>query len=53
LVAGDFDFIEKGELGILQKDIAQIERMLKTLITYLENKPLSSWALFFQERMFN
>ena len=33
------DLIEKGELGILKKDIAEIESMLKALIKSLENKP--------------
>ena len=46
LLAGDLDFIEKGELGTLQKDIAEIERMLKALIKSLENKPLNPWTLF-------
>jgi len=32
LLAGDLDLIEKGELDTLQKDIAEIERMLKALI---------------------
>ncbi len=41
LLAGDLDLIEKGELGTLQKDIAEIERMLKALIKSLENKPLN------------
>ena len=41
LLAGDLDLIEKGELGTLNKDIAKIERMLKALIKYLENKPLN------------
>jgi len=40
LLAGDLDFIEKGELGTAKKDIAEIERMLKALIKSLENKPL-------------
>ena len=40
LLAGDLDLIEKGELDTLQKDIAEIERMLKALIKSLENKPL-------------
>ena len=40
LLAGDLDLIEKGELGTLQKDIAEIERMLKALIKSLENRPL-------------
>ena len=46
LLAGDLDFIEKGELGTLQKDIAEIERMLKALIKSLESKPLNPWTLF-------
>ncbi len=40
LLAGDLDFIEKGELGTAKKDIAEIERMLKAMIKSLENKPL-------------
>ena len=39
LLAGDLDLIEKAELSILIKDIAEIERMLKALIKSLENKP--------------
>jgi len=41
LLAGDLDLIEKGELGTLNKAIAEIERMLKALIKSLENKPLN------------
>jgi len=41
LLAGDLDFIEKGELATLNNDIGQIERMLKALIKSLENKPLN------------
>jgi four helix bundle protein len=41
LLAGDLDLIEKGELGTLKEDIAEIERMLKALIKSLENKPLN------------
>jgi four helix bundle protein len=41
LLAGDLDLIEKSELGILKKDIAEIERMLRVLIKSLENKPLT------------
>jgi len=37
----DLDLIEKGELGTLNKDISEIERMLKLLIKSLENKPLN------------
>jgi len=40
LLAKDLDLIEKDELGILNKDIAEIERMLKALIKSLDNKPL-------------
>jgi len=40
LLAGDLDLIKKGELGTLNKDIAEIERMLKALIKSLKNKPL-------------
>ena len=40
LLAGDLDLIEKGELGTLNKSIAEIERILKALIKSLENK---SW----------
>jgi len=36
-----FRLIEKGELGTAKKDIAEIERMLKSLIQSLENKPLN------------
>jgi four helix bundle protein len=39
LLTGDLDSIEKGELGKLEKDIAEIERMLIALIKSLENKP--------------
>jgi len=39
LLAGDLHFIEKGELGALKKDIAEIERMLKALIKSLEKNP--------------
>jgi hypothetical protein len=51
LLAKDLDLIEKGELGTLKKDIAEIERMLKALIKSLENKPLkldplNPWTLF-------
>jgi four helix bundle protein len=46
LLAGDLNLIEKGELGTLNKDIAEIERMLKALIKSLENNPLNPWTLF-------
>jgi len=41
LLAGDLGFIEKGEWGTAIKDIAEIERMLKSLIKSLENKRLN------------
>ena len=41
LLAGDLGFIEKGELGTLKTNIAEIERMLKALIKSLENKHLN------------
>ena len=41
LLAGDLDLVEKGELGTANKDIAEIERMLKALIKSLENKTLN------------
>jgi len=41
LLAGDLEFIEKGVLDKLKKDIAESERMLKALIKSLENKPLN------------
>jgi hypothetical protein len=41
LLVGNLDLIEKGELGTLKKDIAEIERMLKALIKSLETKPLN------------
>jgi hypothetical protein len=36
LLAGDLDLIDKGELGTLKRDIAEIERMLKALVKSLE-----------------
>ena len=38
---GQLGFIEKGESGTAKKDIAEIERMLKALIIFLENKHLN------------
>ena len=40
LLAGDLDFIKQDELGALKEDIAEAERMLKSLIKSLENRPL-------------
>jgi len=45
LLAKDLDLIEKGKLGPLKKDIAEIERMLRALIKSLENKPLNPGIL--------
>ncbi len=41
LSAGGLGLIEKGVLGRLKKDIAEIERILKALLKSLENKPLN------------
>jgi four helix bundle protein len=41
ILARDLGFIEKGGLGTIKKDIAEIERMLKALIKSLENKHLT------------
>jgi len=41
LLARDLDLIEKGELGTLNKAIAEIERMLKAMIKSLEKKHLA------------
>ena len=41
LLAGDLDFIQKGELGTAKNEIAEIERMLKALIKSLGNKLLN------------
>jgi hypothetical protein len=38
-------FVEKSELGTLEKDIAEIERMLNALIKSLEKKPLDPRTL--------
>jgi hypothetical protein len=38
---GVLALFEKGELGTLNIDIAEIDRMLKALIKLLENKPLN------------
>ncbi len=44
LLAVDLGLIEKGVLGRLKKDIAEIERILKRLIKSLENKHLNPWV---------
>jgi len=40
-LAGDLDFIDKGNLRAVNNDIAEIERMLKAFIKSLNNKPLN------------
>jgi len=40
-LAGDLGFIEKSELGALEKNISEIERMLTVLIRSSEKKPLN------------
>jgi len=47
LLAGDLGLIEKGELGTLKEDIAEIERMLKALIKSLEKALESPPAILF------
>ena len=44
---GDLDLIEKGELGTLTKDIAEVERMLQALIKSLEKALESPPAILF------
>ena len=41
LLAKDLGFIEKDELSSVKTNIAEIERMLKALIKFLENKHLN------------
>jgi four helix bundle protein len=41
LLVGSLDLVEKSELGTIEKDIAEIERMLAALIKSLEKKPLN------------
>ena len=41
LLTEDLGFIDKGELDTAKKDIAEIKRMLKALIKFLENKHLN------------
>lgn len=45
LLAGDLKFIESVYLGVMKRDIEEIERMLKALIKSLENKHLTPWIL--------
>jgi hypothetical protein len=53
LTVGDFDLIDIRYIGYTNKDISEIERILKALITSIENKhsnpcPLESLAPFLQ-----
>ncbi|MFZ3137489.1 MAG: four helix bundle protein [Thermodesulfovibrionales bacterium] len=41
LLAGDLGYIESKDLEELQKDLGEVERMLKSLIKSLENKRLN------------
>jgi len=41
LLAEGLDLIEKSELGTIEKDIAETERMFAALIKSLEKKPLN------------
>ena len=55
MLTGDLNLIDKGELGILKKDISEIERILKALIKSIENKqlnpgPLACPVIFFGEK---
>ncbi len=38
LLSGDLDYLNKESLSELQRDIGEVERMLKSLIKSLENK---------------
>jgi len=40
-LSGDLGYIKKEKLNIIQKDIEEIERMLKALIRSLEKKHLN------------
>ena len=41
LLSGDLGYLNKENLSELQKDIGEVERMLKALIQSLEKKPLN------------
>ena len=41
LLSGDLDYIKAKEMEELQRDIGEVERMLKALIKSLENKRLN------------
>jgi hypothetical protein len=46
LIFGGPGYFKKESLSGLQRDISDVERMLKSLIKSLENKPLNPWTLF-------
>ena len=41
LLSGELGYLNKENLSELQRDIGEVERMLKALIKSLENKPLN------------
>jgi len=41
LLSGDLCYLNKETLSELQRDVGEVERMLKALIKSLENKPLN------------
>jgi len=41
LLSGDLGYLADKSLSIFQDDLEEVERMLKALIKYLENKPLN------------
>ena len=41
LLSGDLGYLNKEKVSELQRDIGEVERMLKALIKSLENKPLN------------
>ncbi len=41
MISGDFGNISEESITKLQEDLREVERMLKALITSLENKPLN------------
>ena len=45
LLAKDSELIQKGALDKCKQDIAEIESMLKAMITYLDSNPLTLWIL--------
>jgi hypothetical protein len=41
MISGDLGYISEESITKLQEDLREVERMLKALITSLENKPLN------------